>query len=67
MNFASLQDWTPKTTPYPRAAIFQKAVILLKCPSPKIFYFLIWNYTLLKKLLRKNYAIWAKDDFLRIF
>ena len=29
MNFASLQDWTPKTTPYPRAAIFQKAVILL--------------------------------------
>ena len=21
---------------------------LLKCPSPKILYFLIWNYTLLK-------------------
>ena len=21
---------------------------VLKCPSPKIFYFLIWNYTLLK-------------------
>ena len=40
---------------------------LALCQSPKFFYFLIWNYTLLKQLLRKNFAIWTKDDFFRIF
>ena len=40
---------------------------ILKCPSPNFFYFLIWNYTLLKQLLPKNFAIWTKDDFFRIF
>ena len=39
----------------------------LKCPSPKIIYFLIWNYTLLKQLLRKNFVISTKRDFLTNF
>ena len=39
----------------------------LKCPSTKMFYFLTWKYTLLKELLRKNLAIWTKDDYFRIF
>ena len=44
-----------------------KSYLTLKCPSPKILYFLIWNYTLLKELLRKNFAISTKRDFLTNF
>ena len=45
----------------------QQVWLLLKCRSPKIFYFLIWNYTILKELLRKNFVVWTKRDFFTNF